>query len=177
MVVRWSFSGVWVTASLLRSPGLFWVFLPDLNNAAVLVVSIFLLISKSSSPLSKPLGALPSVLNTIGITVTLLLHTFLVLWQGWSICLSFCLYPRPHVRKVVIICISLSQEFFLYTSWKTYIIIAIHIEKKKLTLETVGGAGYRIGITKKIILSNPHLLWINKQVTQTMVTKSMSQKR
>ena len=56
---------VWVTASLLRSPGLS---LADLNTAEVCMVLIFLLISNSSSLFSKP--------TIIGITVTLMIHSF-----------------------------------------------------------------------------------------------------
>ena len=47
----WSFTGVWVTASLLKSPGLFSVFYL-LNNVVVWMVSTRPPTSKSSSPFS-----------------------------------------------------------------------------------------------------------------------------
>ena len=71
------FSGVWVTANFLRSTGLFSIFcsLDDLNYFSDLQ---FL----RSFLLSEP--------TTIGITVTLMFHSFfLVLKQGPSIRLSF----------------------------------------------------------------------------------------
>ena len=47
----------------------------DLNNAVIWMVSTFPLISTSSSPLTNPLGIVPSALITISITVTFLLHS------------------------------------------------------------------------------------------------------
>ena len=57
----WSFTGVWVTASLLKSTGLFSVFWPILA----------MLISKSSNPFINPLVTVPKATITIGIIVTL----------------------------------------------------------------------------------------------------------
>ena len=68
----WLFTGVWVTVSLLRSPGLFWVFLSILNNAVVWMVSILHLISNSFSLSSKLLGTVARASTIIGITFTLI---------------------------------------------------------------------------------------------------------
>ena len=51
----------------------------DLNNAIVWMISIRPLISKSSSPCNNPLITVPSEPITIGITVTFIFHSFLVL--------------------------------------------------------------------------------------------------
>ena len=61
--------------------------LVDLNIVGM--VSIFLLISKMSSPLSNRLVIIPSAPFTIGITVAFWFHGFLVLKQGLDINLSF----------------------------------------------------------------------------------------
>ena len=70
----WFYTGVWVTASLFKSHGLFSV---DLNNTVVWMVSTCPLISKSSSPFTNPFGILPRTLITIGITTTFMFHRFL----------------------------------------------------------------------------------------------------
>ena len=51
------------------------------------VLSILPLISNFFTLVFKPV---PSTPNTISITVTLMFHIFLVLWQSTSICLFFC---------------------------------------------------------------------------------------
>ena len=66
----WSFTVIWVRASLFRSPGLFSVV------AVIWMVSIRPPISNSSRSLSKPLGIVPSVAITTGVTVTLMFHSF-----------------------------------------------------------------------------------------------------
>ena len=50
--------------------------LADLNNAVVWMVPSRPLISKSSSSLTNPLLIVPSAPITIGITVTIMLHSF-----------------------------------------------------------------------------------------------------
>ena len=67
----WSFTGVWVTASLLKFPGFFSMFWLNLNNAVVWMVSTRPLISKFSSPFINPSLTIP-----IGINVTFLFHSF-----------------------------------------------------------------------------------------------------
>ena len=57
------------------------------NNPIVLIVSIFLI-----SYCSRIFSKLPSVQVTIAITITLMFHSFLVLWQILSICLYFRLF-------------------------------------------------------------------------------------
>ena len=51
--------------------------LANLNNSVVWRMSIHLPICNFSSPLSKPLGTVPNVPFTIGITVTFMLHNFI----------------------------------------------------------------------------------------------------
>ena len=50
--------------------------LADSNNTVVWMISIRPLISKSSSPFTKPLWIVSSALITVGITVTFIFHTF-----------------------------------------------------------------------------------------------------
>ena len=66
--IWWSFAGDWVTASLLKSPGLFSVFWP---------FSIMLLspTSKSFRPFNNPLVTVPKAPITIGIIVTFMFHS------------------------------------------------------------------------------------------------------
>ena len=64
----WFLTGVWVTASLLESPGLFSVFL--------IMLSIRPLISKPSNPCTNPLATEPRPPITIDITVTFTFHSF-----------------------------------------------------------------------------------------------------
>ena len=68
----WFYTGVWVTASLLKSPGLvsgFWPFLTTL-------VSTRSPVSKSSRPFNNPLDIVPNAPITIGTIVTFLFHSF-----------------------------------------------------------------------------------------------------
>ena len=75
--VSWLFStGVWVTTSLLKSPGTLLSILADLNNAVVWMVSTRPLNSKSTSPCTKPLVTVPSTPDTTGITVVFMFHFF-----------------------------------------------------------------------------------------------------
>ena len=71
----WSFTGDWMTASLLKSPGLFsvfWLF----NNAVVWMVSTRPPTSKSFRPFNNPLATVPKAPIPIGIIVTLMFHSF-----------------------------------------------------------------------------------------------------
>ena len=85
----WSFTGVWVSASLFRT---FLSILANLNNAIVWMVSIhplifspsilfFFFFPRLSSPRCKPLGTIPSVPFTSGITVILMFHIFFVFFK------------------------------------------------------------------------------------------------
>ena len=69
----WSFTGVWVTASLLKSPGLLSVFWP---LSVVLMISTRSPTSKSSRPFNNPLVTVPKAPITIGIIVTFMFHSF-----------------------------------------------------------------------------------------------------
>ena len=67
----------------------FFSILFDLNKAVFWTILIHSPISKSFS-LEKPLGAVPKALNTIGITVTVMFHSFfLASRKGPKICLPF----------------------------------------------------------------------------------------
>ena len=78
-----------MTVSLLRSPGLCFSILADLNNAIVWMVSSRSSNSNSSSSLIKALVIVPSAPITIGITVTFMFHSFFILRQDISICVFF----------------------------------------------------------------------------------------
>ena len=67
-----SFTGVWVTTSLLKT---LLSILVDRDNAVVWMVSARPLISESSSPFTKPFRIILSALITIGITVTFMFHS------------------------------------------------------------------------------------------------------
>ena len=73
----WSFTGDWVTASLLKSSGLFSVFWPFSTMLFVVwMVSTRPLTSKSSRPFNNTLVTVPKVPITIGIIVILMFHSF-----------------------------------------------------------------------------------------------------
>ena len=69
--------------------------LADLHNAVVCMISTSL-IFKSSSLFTNPLGIVQSAQTRSCITVTLMFHSFFVLWQGLSTCLSFRLLWFSH---------------------------------------------------------------------------------
>ena len=73
---RWFFTEVWVTASLLKSPGLFLVFWQFSTMLSFWLVSTRPPTSKSSSPFSNPLVTVPNAPITIGIIVTCMFHSF-----------------------------------------------------------------------------------------------------
>ena len=78
----WFFTGVWVTASFLMSPGRFSVFWPFSLMQLVWMVSTCPVIFKSSSPFNNPLVTVPKAPITIGINVTFMCHSFSILYQG-----------------------------------------------------------------------------------------------
>ena len=67
----WFFTGIWVTASLLKSPRLFSVFWPTEKNAVVWIIS-----TRPISNFSNPLMIVLSVSITIGINVTFMFYSF-----------------------------------------------------------------------------------------------------
>ena len=76
----WSYPGVWVTESPLKSPGLFSVFW---------LVSTRPPSSKSSSPFDNPLVTVPKAPITISIIVTFIFHSFFFNSLAMSRYLSF----------------------------------------------------------------------------------------
>ena len=72
----WSSSGVWVTASLLKSPGLFLVFWPFSIMLSFGWSPPVRQFSKSSNLFSNPLVTVPNAPMTIGIIVTFMFHSF-----------------------------------------------------------------------------------------------------
>ena len=70
----WSFTGVWMTASLLRCPVLFSVVWPISTMPLIWRVLICPLISISFIFFSKPLRTIPSTAITIDINITLMFH-------------------------------------------------------------------------------------------------------
>ena len=72
----WFFTEVWVTASLLKSPGLVLRILAVLNNAVVWIVSTRPPTSKSSGSFNNPLVTVPNASITIGTIVTFMFHSF-----------------------------------------------------------------------------------------------------
>ena len=89
----WPLTGVRVTASLFKFSQVSRILcsiLANLSNAVVWMVLARLPISNFSSPLTKPLRAVPRVPAIIGSTLTIMFHIFSVLQQGSSTYLSFC---------------------------------------------------------------------------------------
>ena len=111
-VSRWFLTRCWVTASHLKSPGLFSLF-SDHSNAVVWMVSIRHLISKSSSSCTNPLVIVPRAPIIIGITVTFMLHRFFNslaksrYWSFFSLSFNFTLLwlQSPQFGKFFIIII------------------------------------------------------------------------
>ena len=69
----WFFTGVWGTASLLKSR---FRILAVLSNAVVWIVSTRPPTSKSSRPFNNPLVIVPNAPMTIGTIVTFMFHSF-----------------------------------------------------------------------------------------------------
>ena len=75
----WSFTGDWVTASLLKSPQVsrtLFSILDVFNTVVVWMVSTRLPTSKSSRLFNNPLVTVPKAPITIGIIVTFIFHSF-----------------------------------------------------------------------------------------------------
>ena len=132
--VSWQFlTGVWVTASLLKSSGFFSVFW----SISIMLLS---LISKSSNPCTNPLATVPSAPITIGITVTFMFHSFFsslaksrylflfslsfsfILWSAWTAGYLFFLLTMTRSDRLHEIrgsvCISKSQRILCVAlSW------------------------------------------------------------
>ena len=70
---RWFLTEVWVTASLLKSPGL--SILAVLSNAIIWIVSTRPPTSKFSMPFNNPLVIVPKAPITIGTIVTFMSHS------------------------------------------------------------------------------------------------------
>ena len=86
----WFFTGVWVTVSFFESLGLFsvfWLILIMLSSRWSPLVLWFLSLPV---PLPSLYGIVPRATITIGISVTFLFHSLLVLSQGLGTYLSFC---------------------------------------------------------------------------------------
>ena len=84
--------------------------LADLNNEVVWIVSIHLLISKSSSPFNNPMMTVPRAPITIGIIVTFMFHSFFnSLARSRYLSLSYHYY-------ILIINLSLHFTFFQFYS-------------------------------------------------------------
>ena len=116
-VSPWSFTGIWVTASLLGAPGLYWVFLMMLT----LLWSRFL-------HFSRPFEIVQSATIIIGITVTLMIHRFFLFSGKVQVCFNlFAFFIFTLVRQkskinfffllfsldYVIACISKSKKFYV----------------------------------------------------------------
>ena len=89
--INWRFFiGIWVTASLLVSSGLFSVFWLILTMFCSVGSQFFLWFPIHL--LSNPMGTIPSSPTISDIAAALMFHVFFkVLRQGPCICLSFCL--------------------------------------------------------------------------------------
>ena len=72
----WFFTGVWVTASLLKSPGLVSGFWPFSVMPIIWIVSTRLPTSKSSRPFNNSLVIVPKSPITIGTIVTFMFRSF-----------------------------------------------------------------------------------------------------
>ena len=100
---RWIFTGVWVTASLLKSPGLFsvfWLFSIMLSFGWSPLVRQ---LPSPPVPFSNPLVTVPNAPITIGIIVTFMFHSFSIPLQGRGT------YPSFHIL-LVLFCGQLGQH-------------------------------------------------------------------
>ena len=86
---QFSISYTVLCGSLSPSNLIFSLSVPTNLNPVFRIVWILPLISNSSNLFTQTLLTVPGTPTTIGITVTLMFHWFLVLLQGQSICQSF----------------------------------------------------------------------------------------
>ena len=75
-VCQWFFTGVWVTASLLKSPGLFSVFWPFSTMLSFRWSPLVRQLPSPPVPFNNPLVTVPNAPITIGIVVTCMFHSF-----------------------------------------------------------------------------------------------------
>ena len=126
------FIGVWVTASLLKSPGLlvFWPF------------STRPLTSKSSRPFNNPLVTVPKVPITIGTIVTFMFHSFFnSLGKVEVLILLFTLFQFSFMVNQDGKVNKFSFFFFSFfiDHYKVYIIIVIYYSLEFFTSATSDG--------------------------------------
>ena len=95
--------------------------LTDFNNAVHWIVSVLSSISNTSNPLTKLLGIVPWAPPTIGITITCMFHSFLVLWLGLSICLFFVFFDfhigLPGQKSFFFWLLTISRSGLLAVIW------------------------------------------------------------
>ena len=126
----WSFTGVWVTASLLKSPS----YLAVLNNV-VWMVSTRPPTYKSSSPIGNPLVTVPKAPITIDIIVTFMFHSFIFnslarsrYFSFFSHFFSFILWSAGKAKSTILqilffcwLLLSLLLLLLLASSWRCLI--------------------------------------------------------
>ena len=111
---RWFFTEVWVTASLLKSPGLFLVFWQFSTMLSFGWSPLCPPTSKSSSPFSNPLVTVPNAPITIGIIVPCMFHSFLISLAR-SRYLSFFSHSFSFIQSVIIIIIIIIITIIIYS--------------------------------------------------------------
>ena len=112
----WFFSGVWLTANILKSPRLLSI-LAVHNNAVVWIVSTRPPTSKFTNPFNSPLVSVPKAPITISISVTFMCHSFFSIpSQGLYTYASFILLSAETAKSTILQILF----FFCWVFWPIF---------------------------------------------------------
>ena len=119
-VSRWFFTGVWVIASLLKSPGLFLVFWPFSTMLSFGWSPLVRQLPSTSSPFSNPLVTVPNAPITIGIIVTCMFNSlarsrYLSLF---SHSFSFILWLTGTAKSTILHVLFYYYYYYYYYLWQ-----------------------------------------------------------
>ena len=122
--------------------------LADLKGAVVWMVSIYPLIFSSPSPLSNPLGTVPSAQISISITVNFLFHNF------FSISLGSAETENPQYSRFSLVLLLISRPSIMTLIWW----FICNSKSQTILCVSSSGIDYGLGIYNLVVWSNFNFL-------------------